>query len=305
MVHQRPDKKQKRFFTFMMIPHSSAQRIFRLQLPEWLANTLFALLIIIASLIVLSLLYSTRLTAKLIHYYGLLAENHRQAGQIEYFLKETDRLKTDIDKLEEKDQQLREMLGLPRREAMKKMLPINPNTRSEVRIQNQMAYLQDRLYKARSDQYALQAKAEIIAAKFAMIPSAWPVVGPIKSGFGWRIHPLFGRSEMHAGIDIPTWYGSPIRATASGKVTYAGFAKGYGYTVMIEHGNNFKTVYGHNAQVLVELGNTVSKGQVIARAGQSGWATGVHCHYEVRQDGKAINPVAFLDLDFRTANNLL
>lgn len=303
MVHQRPNPKRKKFFTFLVIPHSSAHRIFRVQLPEWLANILFSFLIIVASLIILSLLYSTRLTAKLIHYYGLLAENHRQAGQIEYFLKETERLKQDIDKLEEKDQQLREMLGLPRRETMKKGLPADPNSRTEVQIQNRLALVRKQTYMAQSKQYELQAAAEQASVRFAVVPSTWPVApGPIRSGFGMRIHPLFVRPEFHAGIDIPIWYGAPVRATASGKVTYAGFAKGYGFTVMIDHEKKYQTIYGHNAQLLVEAGNMVVKGQAIARAGQSGWATGVHSHYEIRRNGVAVNPVPYLDLNIRTAS---
>jgi murein DD-endopeptidase MepM/ murein hydrolase activator NlpD len=302
MVHQRSATKRKKFFTFVVIPHSSAQRIFRWQMPEWLANILFTFLIIVASLIILSLLYSTRLTAKLIHYYGLLAENHRQAGQIEYFLKETDRLKQDIDKLEEKDQQLREMLGLPRREALKKSLPVDNNTRSEVQIQNRFALLQKQLLADQAKQYELQASVEQIVAHIATLPTDWPVTkAPIRSGFGWRMHPILGRPEFHAGVDIPTWYGAPIRATAGGKVTYAGFAKGYGYMVMVDHGNGLQTIFGHNSQLYVEQDNTVIKGQILARAGCSGWSTGVHCHYEIRRDNASVSPIPYLNMDIRTA----
>ncbi|MBU0580609.1 MAG: M23 family metallopeptidase [Candidatus Margulisbacteria bacterium] len=303
MVHQRSSNKRKKSFTFMIVPHNSAQRIWKLQLPEWLSNIFFGFLIIVAMLIVLSLLYSSRLTAKLIHYYGLLAENHRQAGQIEYFLKETERLKQDIDQLEEKDQRLREMLGLPRRATPQQGLPLN-NSRSEVVIQKRLALLKQDVTKLKNKQYDLQAVAQWKGLRFAYTPSLWPIQGNIQSKFGWRIHPFLRRPEIHKGIDIPAWYGAPIRATAQGKVIYSDFAKGYGYAIVLDHGHGIQTIYGHNSQLLAQVGDIVAKGQVIASAGRTGWATGVHCHYEIRKYNIAVNPIAYLDLNIRTASSL-
>ncbi|MFC1516926.1 M23 family metallopeptidase [Candidatus Margulisiibacteriota bacterium] len=304
MVHQRSTSKRKKFFTFMVVPHNSAQRVWKLQLPEWLANILFGFLIVVAMVILLSLLYSSRLTAKLIHYYGLLAENHRQAGQIEYFLKETDRLKQDIDQLEERDQRLREMLGLPRRATPRKGFPAQNNSRSEVTIQDRFVALKGQVQQLQSKQLEVQAATKIRSLRFAYLPSLWPIHGDIRSGFGWRIHPFLRRPEIHKGIDIPTWYGAPIHAAANGKVIHSDFSKGYGYTIMLDHGNGYQTIYAHNSQLLVQVGDIVTKGQVLGRAGRSGWATGVHCHYEIRRYGVAINPVRYLDLNVRTASRL-
>lgn len=304
MVHQRSTSKRKRFFTFMIVPHNSGHKIWKLQLPEWLANIFFGFLILIGMLIILSLLYSSRLTAKLIHYYGLLAENHRQAGQIEYFLKETDRLKQDIDQLEEKDQQLREMLGLPRRATPRRNIPAPNNSRTELIIQERFALLKKYTQQLKIKQYDIQTASKRNILRFAYTPSIWPIEGNIKSGFGWRMHPFLRRPELHRGIDIPTWYGAPIHAAANGKVIHSDFSKGYGYTVMLDHGNGYQTIYAHHSQLLVQKGDIVAKGQLIGRAGRSGWATGVHCHYEIRKNGLAVNPVNFLDLNIRTASRL-
>ncbi|NIQ38946.1 MAG: peptidoglycan DD-metalloendopeptidase family protein [Proteobacteria bacterium] len=117
----------------------------------------------------------------------------------------------------------------------------------------------------------------------------WPVRGPIMKKFGRS------QSRKHDGIDIDAARGTPIRAADSGKVIYSGDEiKGYGNIVIIKHGPTFTTVYAHNAANLVREGNTVKKGQVIARVGRSGRATGSHLHFEIRNHNKPIDPLLVL-----------
>lgn len=123
---------------------------------------------------------------------------------------------------------------------------------------------------------------------------AWPIQGPITSEFGWRTHPIFGTSRYHSGLDIGADYGDPIRAADGGVVIYAAWMGGYGYAVIIDHGNGISTLYGHNSELLVSEGTRVYKGQVIARAGSTGYSTGPHCHFEVRQNGTPVNPHNYL-----------
>jgi murein DD-endopeptidase MepM/ murein hydrolase activator NlpD len=101
--------------------------------------------------------------------------------------------------------------------------------------------------------------------------------------------------EFHTGIDIANSYGTRIVATAKGVVTQTGYTNGYGNMVMINHGNGFVSIYGHNSSVSVEVGQTVEKGQTIARMGSTGRSTGVHVHFEIRQNGTAINPYNILN----------
>ncbi|MGI6030672.1 MAG: murein hydrolase activator EnvC family protein [Eubacteriales bacterium] len=124
----------------------------------------------------------------------------------------------------------------------------------------------------------------------------WPCSagGRITSPFGWRNCPFHGR-ELHRGMDIAgIGYGSNIVAAASGTVITAGYNSSYGNYVVINHGGGITTLYAHNSQLTVSVGQQVSKGQVIAKAGSTGNSTGVHCHFEVRENGNYVNPMGYL-----------
>lgn len=123
---------------------------------------------------------------------------------------------------------------------------------------------------------------------------AWPVSGVITSGFGWREHPIFGRQIFHTGIDIGVDEGTPVHAADSGTVVYSGWMDGYGYAVVIDHGNGISTLCAHNSDLAVSEGQSVSKGAVIAYAGSTGNATGPHVHFEVRVNGDPVNPLGYL-----------
>ena len=116
----------------------------------------------------------------------------------------------------------------------------------------------------------------------------------ITSPFGYRTHPIFGTTIYHAGIDIGVDYGTPIHAADGGTVIAAEWYGGYGNAVIIDHGNGLQSLYGHNSSLTVSVGETVSQGQVIAYAGSTGYSTGPHCHFEVRQNGEAVDPMGYL-----------
>jgi len=118
----------------------------------------------------------------------------------------------------------------------------------------------------------------------------WPVHGRISSRYGYRYHPVFHRRMMHTGLDIAASRGTPIRAALSGTVIFAGRKGGYGNAVIVEHPNGYETLYGHCSKILVKRGQTVKKGQTIARVGSTGISTGPHVHFEVRKSGKRMNP---------------
>ncbi len=118
----------------------------------------------------------------------------------------------------------------------------------------------------------------------------FPVTGEITSEFGWRTHPIFGNQRYHSGIDIAAEAGTEILAAQSGVVITAGWIGGYGNTVMIDHGGGIVSLYGHNQSLAVDVGQTVTQGQVIAYCGSTGNSTGPHCHFEVRLNGDAVDP---------------
>lgn len=116
----------------------------------------------------------------------------------------------------------------------------------------------------------------------------------ISSGFGMRRDPLRGDAAMHSGIDIPDPYGTPVRAAAAGQVRRARVAGGYGNLVEIDHGGGQVTRYGHLSRLLVREGMRVQGGDLIGLVGATGRSTGSHLHYEVRMDGRAVDPLPFL-----------
>ena len=122
----------------------------------------------------------------------------------------------------------------------------------------------------------------------------WPADGEITSPFGWRVHPIFGTQRLHTGIDIGADYGDATRAADGGVVIHSDWMGGYGNAVIIDHGNGISTLYAHNSQLLVSEGQTVAKGQTVARVGSTGYSTGPHLHFEVRQNGTPVNPLNFL-----------
>jgi len=120
----------------------------------------------------------------------------------------------------------------------------------------------------------------------------WPIRGRITSPFGIRT--LNGRKEFHSGIDIGGSLGANIMAAESGRVSYAGYMRGYGNVIILSHDGGYSTVYAHNSVNLVKKGQYVKKGSVIAKLGRSGNATGPHLHFEIRFGGKPLNPLSFL-----------
>jgi murein DD-endopeptidase MepM/ murein hydrolase activator NlpD len=122
----------------------------------------------------------------------------------------------------------------------------------------------------------------------------WPASGPITSPFGWRTHPIFGTQRFHSGIDIGADYGDAIAAADSGTVIFSGWMGGYGKAVIIDHGGGISTLYAHNSELLVEEGYRVYKGQTISRCGSTGYSTGPHLHFEVRENGSPVSPMGYL-----------
>lgn len=126
------------------------------------------------------------------------------------------------------------------------------------------------------------------------MPTAWPVRAVINSEFGQRRSPWTGDAEFHRGVDIAATHGEPVLAPAPGAIAFSGTDSGYGLSVVVDHGSNVKTRYGHLSRVSVKAGEQVARGQVLGRAGSTGRATGTHLHYEVLVAGRPVNPRAYL-----------
>lgn len=125
-------------------------------------------------------------------------------------------------------------------------------------------------------------------------PRGLPIEGRVTSEFGQRENPREGGSEFHSGIDLAASTGSPVKATANGVVSFAGWSGGNGNLVVVEHGFGYSTFYAHNKTLSVKVGDRVKRGGPLAFSGSTGNSTGPHVHYEVWQNGKSVNPRKFM-----------
>jgi murein DD-endopeptidase MepM/ murein hydrolase activator NlpD len=121
--------------------------------------------------------------------------------------------------------------------------------------------------------------------------------GAVSSSFGWRKDPFSGEDRFHYGVDFAASEGTPVRAPMQGKVLSSEYRGGYGNLVVLDHGNGLTTLYAHNRENTVKEGDWVQKGTPLARVGSTGRSTGPHLHFEVRKDGRQLDPVAFLPLN--------
>lgn len=128
---------------------------------------------------------------------------------------------------------------------------------------------------------------------------AWitPINGVISYDYGWH------DQDFHHGLDIAVISGSPVRASKAGRVTKAGWLGVYGYAVLIDHGNGFQTLYAHNSKLLVKVGDVVKAGEKISLSGNTGNSTGPHLHFEIRMNGKTVDPEKYLQNTQVTVDN--
>ena len=154
----------------------------------------------------------------------------------------------------------------------------------------ELVELSDSIAAALAQRQVDQVADPALAGTFVVpVPSA-----RMSSGFGFRVHPVFGIRRLHAGMDLAAPTGTPVVAAGAGTVVTSGNLGGYGNTVVIDHGNGLSTLYAHMSVLHLEVGDTVAAGQLVGAVGTTGTSTGPHLHFEVRRFGIPVDPVAYL-----------
>lgn len=280
-----------------------------LHLPRHLARYLLAgaavfVLFLIASSLFLILGLTDHVSAS-----RLKQENELLAGNIRAMQEKVDQLSQTLTTISERDRRFRLLAGLPDIDSEVRQVGIGgPGTGSieSEPLAKLGSELSDEVFAEVNDLNRLLRQANLLEVSLeeavrAMeqhkenltgLPSIDPTQGWLSSTFSHsRYHPILNVRRPHEGIDLSAWPGTPVVATADGTVSFAGWRPGFGYTVEIDHGNGFKTRYGHNQKNLqVEVGEEVHRGDVIAYVGSTGVSTAPHVHYEVIKDGRPVNP---------------
>lgn len=160
--------------------------------------------------------------------------------------------------------------------------------------ENTFALLKDLLQGLESRLHTLRSDVDKRNQLAAATPSIWPAHGWLSSSMGNRSDPFTGKRDFHPGLDISADKGDPIYSTADGKVTHAASAGNYGNLVIVDHGYGIETRYGHMSAFKVKVGEAVKRGDLLGLVGSTGRATSSHLHYEVRANGRILNPLQLL-----------
>jgi murein DD-endopeptidase MepM/ murein hydrolase activator NlpD len=291
----------KRNLTIMIIPQSGKKKTKSFSLSSKTFYTLCALylIFILAAGTLTAFVMSSSLLEK-IHLQNLLRENSLLKEEFKVLEKKGEELKERLAKLEKIELNLAgvaKVVGIKDERINKggpTKIEFNKNDVNPIQYwRNEFCKIERTIHTKEIEFTRLRNLLLSRKREIARIPLIYPVRGKITSLYGYRRSPFTGRPEFHEGVDIRV-DGDPIVATADGRVKFAGWRGGYGLVVIIDHGNGFETIYGHNSSLKVKSGQLVKRNQVIAIGGNTGHSTGPHLHYEVRKNGKPINPLRLM-----------
>ncbi len=313
-VFSKIRKELKRKITIMLIPHGKIK-------PLKMSISLLFLGICMVSWTSLTL-WAGYLASRHIDYIKTKADNQIMKIRLVFFANQLEKTKNVIEKVRNNDDRIRSLLSLNSKQSIiEEDILQNPgeggptlaqaNALSVILSGNMdkidYKFLARQTYRINKEyDYIRTSYGEIMShikqqrSLFMAIPRGWPCEGRIASPYGFRYNPFFKSKDFHSGLDIANVKNTPIHATANGRVIFAGWQSGYGYIAVIDHGYNYRTAYAHNAKLLVKSGQYVHRGDIIAKMGSTGSATGSHVHYEVHYKGKTVSPVAYLSDYFYT-----
>ncbi|HMK59583.1 MAG TPA: M23 family metallopeptidase [Dissulfurispiraceae bacterium] len=272
----------KKLFTpvsIMMVPHDSNKTI-NIKVPS-IGIVLSVLLWLVGSIYVVSIAIDN-------------FEYQRMKSSLNYYAAQFTEMKSTMAMLKQAEAQFK---GILSRGSKKEMLETMDRNRADVDTGSiDMEALKEQMRKSAESVATIHKFLEEQRDAYMATPRGWPVSGRVTSPFGEREAPNGGGIQFHTGIDISAPLGTPVKATADGIISFAGWNAGSGKLVVVEHGLGYSTAYAHNSSIEVKVGQRVKRGEIISYSGSTGNSTGPHVHYEVWQQGKAVNPKQYLEV---------
>lgn len=307
-------KFKRESYTFMVVPNTPVKNVKSIRIPRWLVGV-FAMFNLAAVVFLCMFFVSYRsikieLQNQKIEYEALQDMKENDEQHLSEYKSTEDLVRQKIQELQDIEDKLKKIMGSggskPQSSNQKSTLasrgtfgstdgfPVPGSASLKLDSFEDICEAIDLIVgqgdKTIAELNEASLKAELEKKAMMAKPSMFPVSGIITSTFGYRKDPFSRVYDFHTGIDISNKKGTPIRASGDGTVIKAGWDSGYGELVIIDHGNGYESLYGHNSKIVVNTGQDIKRGQVIAYMGSTGRSTGVHCHFEIRFNGKPVDP---------------
>jgi hypothetical protein len=288
-------RKPKRFN--LLLVHGDGTRVLRLSVPRWVLYG--GLLVLALTVSILGAVSGDYLSLK--RRWGEVAGLQRQVVEqralIETFQRRIADIRTEMLSWRDLHAKIWEPFG-PEEDRAGKGTGIGGGTASgqaptmgdRASLSQELELLAANVSEEGNSLRALERFISKAGKVLAALPSRWPVRGPVNSDFGGRLSPWAETKEFHSGLDISARVGSFVKAPAPGTVVFSGSQNQYGLTLILDHGHDIKTLYGHLQKLLVTPGQKVERGQLIAFTGNTGRSSGPHLHYEITVKGQPVNP---------------
>jgi len=285
----------------LLVVHGDGRRIARVTLPRWLILTVLGLLLAVPVSVAVIYTDYLQLRSQRSSLNDLTARVAEQQAVIDASQSKMRQIRAEIDGWRDLHARILEPFG-PEDGSAKRVTGIGggtgPALAGEIPDRATLGDELERLtgiVKEEGDQLrALERFLGRATRVLAALPSRWPVRGQVNSGYGSRTSPWSAKSEFHSGLDIGAPVSTPVKSPAPGIVLFAGVNAEYGQMVIIEHGNETKSLYGHLSRLNVAVNQKVQRGEVVALTGNTGRSSGPHLHYEIQVKGQSVNPTRYL-----------
>ena len=290
----------RREFNLLMV-HGEGRRIARVTLPRWLIVAVLGIFLAVPASVAVFYSDYLKLRAQRASLNDLTVRVAEQQGVIETSQSKMRQIRAEVDAWRELHAKILEPFG-PEDGSAKRGTGIGGGTGlsraaeapDRAAIGEELDDLTSVVKEEGDNLRALERFLGRATRVLAALPSRWPVRGSINSGFGGRTSPWSARSDFHSGLDIGAPIGTPVKAPAPGTVVFAGVHAEYGQTLIVEHGHETKSLYGHLSRLNVAVNQKVQRGDIVALTGNTGRSSGPHLHYEIQVKGQSVNPTSYL-----------